>query len=165
MHSKVYRMIQLESTFGKRSDQVELPWVNRLAPSEIVHLRQEAGVALPRLREKMLRAFMPGNTVKPQDVIAELRVDAAEVEAELKSLNLRRGSRFRTAAGILGVTMSVYGFAAGFATATTALGSLMSLLGLLHVSARKDEQDSIKTESRPGYVLLKAREMLQHDNG
>jgi hypothetical protein len=140
---------------------VELPWVNRLAPVEIARLREEAAVALPRLREKMLRAFTPGTTVKPQDVIGELRADAAEVEAELKSLNIKRGSRFRTVAGILGVTMAVYGFADP-GNAGTALGSLVSLLGLLHVSARKDEQDFTKAKSRPGYVLLKAREMLQH---
>jgi len=108
----------------------------------------------------MFRAFTPGIAVKPEDVISELRLDAAEVEAELKSLNLGRGRRFRTGAGILAVTMAVYGFAGG--VAATSVASLISLLGLLHVSARKDEQELAKAESRPGYVLLKAREMLQH---
>lgn len=146
---------------------VELPALRELTPAQVLQLRQEAELALPRLREKMLRALGTDTTANVPDTLAELRVDAAEVEAELKSIKPSRGAAFRNVAGMLGITMSVYGFVNGFALPAVALGSLGSLLGLLHASARKDEQDVAKAKSRPGYALLRAREIQhkRHDGG
>jgi hypothetical protein len=144
----------------EKERSVELPWVKELSAQQIVTLREEAADALPRLREKMVRLMTPGLQTNLAETIAELRDEALEVEAEIKAVKPRRGANFRNVAGVLGVSMAIYGFAAD--SVPLALGSLMSLLGLLHTSARKDEQDLARQKARPGYVLLKAREMTQH---
>jgi hypothetical protein len=138
---------------------VALPWVRHLSPEEVVRLREEAALALPRLREAILGALAAGSGPA---AIAALRNDAVEVEAALNALKPSRGSQFRSVAGALGITVAVYGVTAGLATPETALGSLGALLGLLHSSARKDEQDLASITSRPGYALLKARELKKH---
>jgi hypothetical protein len=146
------------------SRSIELPWVKDLSSREVVILRQEAGKALPRLREKVLQ--MVTSPVKnPSELIAELRSEAMEVEAEIKAVNPRRGENFRNVAGVLGITMAVYGFGSGFIQPGMALPMLVTLLGLLHTSARQDEQKMASLESRPGYVLLKARELVEHSEG
>lgn len=140
---------------------VELPWVRNLNPEEVVRLREEAALALPRLREAILGTLAAGSGPA---AIAALRNDAVEVEGALNALKPSRGSQFRRVAGALGITVAVYGVAAGLATPATALGSLGALLGLLHSSARKDEQDLASITSRPGYALLKARELKKHEH-
>lgn len=155
------RMSEIEAWEEKRS--VELPWVKNLSVEQIVRLRNEAADALPRFRETMRRALCtPTPDHEAPDAIGELREDAAELSAELKSLNVKAETRFRNLAGALGIVISVYGFASGFAPPTVAL-SLLSLLGLLHSSASKDEREIAKHEAHPAYVLVKALEISQHD--
>jgi hypothetical protein len=154
-----------EITSWERSRSVNLPWIGELSVEQVAQLRIEAADALPRFRESFLRALMqpPDNDRAAIEAIQRLRAEAEEVASELKALNVTRGSSFRTTAGLLGVTASVYGFGSGFVPPAGAIGGLLSLLGLLHGSARKDEQDEAKLRSKPGYVLLKARELLDHD--
>jgi hypothetical protein len=139
---------------------VELPWVKRLAPGDVVTVREEAVAALPRFREMMRKALVRGSTVKLKDVIDDLRMQMLEVEAELKALNPRRTERFWQVAGGLGINISIYAFAAGYEL--TSLGSLLTLLTGMGVSLRKNEQEAVRARSRAGYVLLKARELVQH---
>lgn len=103
----------------EQARSVDVPWVRRLSAGEIVTLRDRASAALPRFREKMLgllaKPDLTGCDVK--EAVAELRADAAEVDAELNALNVGRGTKFRSVAGTLATTISVYGFAADFASA------------------------------------------------
>ena len=48
------------------------------------------------------------------------------------------------------------------ASAAAALGGLMSALALVHQDSRKAHQERNLLESRPGFVLLKAKELLDH---
>ena len=43
-----------------------------------------------------------------------------------------------------------------------ALGGLMTILGLVHTSGRHDEQKISSIQSQPGYVLVRAKELLEH---
>jgi hypothetical protein len=96
------------------------------------------------------------------DAIEELRADAAEVEAELKALSPGAEETFRNVAGVLGITIAVYGFVGDALPPGVALGGLMSLLGLLHTSARNDQHKEAQLVSKPAYVLVKAKELLEH---
>jgi hypothetical protein len=145
----------------EQARSIQLPWIKKLSAQEILTLRAEADRALPRLREKVMQ-IVTSPTANPSDAIAELRYEALEAEVEINAINQSRGTHFRNVSGILGITMAVYGFAADFIQPATALISLSTLLGLLHTSARKDEQDLARQQSPPGYVLLKARELAQH---
>jgi hypothetical protein len=146
----------------------ELPWIKDLSVPQVLQLREEASIALPRFRQAMSASLSgPHEKIgeRSDAVIHELREQAAEVAAELKALSLPSERRFRNVAGVLGLTISVYGFGAAIIPAPVALGTLVSLLGLLHGSARKDEQEANKVMSRPGYVLVKAKELLSHHDG
>ncbi len=148
----------------EKACSMQLPWISKMSVQQVLTLRQEASRALPAFRETFVRQITrtDGNVEPVASAIEQLRAEAAELEAELKALNPQSEATFRNVAGALGITVSVYGFAAGFAPTAVALGGLMSLLGLLHSSARKDEQDEAKLLSKPAYVLVKAKELVEH---
>lgn len=139
-----------------------LPWIRDLTIEQIVALRQEARKALPRFRESIATALRSRDVNAQTQVIHDLRAEATEVKSELDALNLPGESTFRGVAGSLGLTIAVYGFAAEFMTPALALGSLISLLGLIHATTHKDHQERDKLLSKPGYVLLKAKELAEH---
>lgn len=144
---------------------LELPWVDSLTPHEVVQLRGEAADALPRLRAlvgKHIGRTSDDNDQRVVELVRELRAESAEVESELKTLKWTKQRGFRTLTGALGLTIAVYGVSSGFVPASVALGSLLSLLGILHSSERQDERDHEQLASRPGYLLLKARNLLEH---
>lgn len=151
----------------EQARSVQLPWVNGLSTEEIVQLRHEASNALPAFRETFVRhiASPSANVASVAERIGVLCEGASQVERELKALNPAGEGAFRNVAGALGITVSVYGFATGFAPATVALGGLMSLLGLVHGSSRHDQQKQFMLESQPAYVLLKAKEFAEHADG
>jgi hypothetical protein len=139
--------------------------VQKLSPADVVHLREQAATALPRLRgllSRRLSAPADDSDARIFDAVAELRSEAAEVESELRNLRLTRERGFRTLTGGLGLTIAIYGVAAGFVAPAVGLGSLLSLLGLIHAAERQDEKRADELKSRPGYVLLKARDLLSH---
>lgn len=151
---------EIEIWEAKRS--ANLPWVTHLSAEDIVALRDAASNALPRFRLRMARAMTSATSADAGKIVNDLREEAAEVEAELRALDKRGERRFRTLSGLLGMTISVYGFAGEFLGAGAALTGLASLLGLLHAADHKERQDAGKLTSRPGYVLVKAKELAQH---
>lgn len=161
LEATVPRLSKIEAWEANRSAQ--LPWIQNLSARDVVRLREEAITALPRFRETILRILRTTeHSYEAAKAVAELRSEAAELTAELHALKITDEKRFRNVAGALGITISVYGFASGFVSPSVALGSLISLLALLHSSSRKDEQEMEKLKSRPSYVLLKAKEITTH---
>ena len=153
----------------EKARSIQLPWISELSVEQVLSLRKAASKALPAFRETFVRRLIaPDSSAESVgEAINELRAEAAELEAELKSLNPASEATFRNVNGALGITASVYGFAAGVIPPAAALGGLITLLGYLHTSARKDEQDEVKLRSKPAYVLLKAKELaahVSHDN-
>jgi len=143
---------------------VELPWVNKMTTQQVINLRNAASKALPGFRETFVRhiATPSANIQSVANKIDELRAEAAEVERELSALNPSGEENFRKISGSLGIIVSVYGFASGFMPPALALGGLMSILGLLHSSARHDEEERTKLIAKPAYVLMKAKELVEH---
>jgi hypothetical protein len=143
---------------------VELPWLHELTAEEIIRLREEAGRALPRLRDLILsRVTSP--TAEPcnvSDVIAELRDQAAEVENEFESLNLVRQRRFGAGVGALAMLMVVYGFASHVPQVVgTAGAALLAILAHLRNTEREQDATLSMLEARPAYALLKAKQLVE----
>lgn len=144
----------------------QLPWIRNLNPQEIVNLREEAAVALPLFREVVASALIEPNIdsdERAQEIVHMLRAEAAEVSGELDSLKKPQTHVIRNIVGAsLGMTISVYGLATGAATESAAL--LLGLLALLHGDSKEDHKKQQALTSRPGYVLVKAKEFLTHAN-
>ncbi|GEM_PF-6209439 len=144
---------------------VHLPWVHFLTAEEILMLRQEAGKALPRLRE-LLRIRLsepPDGTSSLLQTVAELRAQALEVQAELDGLNLPRERNYR--AGMVGLAMAfvVYGLASQSSpVVATSVSALLATLAHLRNAEREHDSKIAKAVSTPGYALLKAKEILSH---
>ena len=148
----------------ERARSIQLPWISELSVEQVLSLRKEASKALPAFRETFVRRLTAreSSVNSIAEAINELRAGAAELEAEFKSLNPASEAMFRNVTGALGITAFVYGFATGAIPPAAALGGLITLLGYLHSSARKDEQDEVKLRSKPAYVLVKAKELAAH---
>lgn len=144
-----------------------LPWIGDLSVDQVLRLRQEAASALPSLRERLARNVggQGGNGYGSFDeigVVQELRANAADVEAELAALDVAGSRRTANIAGALGLTVSVYGFGASMLTGVEAFGTLLTFLGLLHPMSRTERQQENALKSKPGYVFVKAKELLAH---
>lgn len=148
----------------ERLRTVHLPWVDYLSAEEVLVLREEAGKALPRLREllgKRLTKVTDEDNQTLSETISELRSQALEVESELDALKLPKERNYR--AGMAGLAMAfvIYGLATQ--SSPVIATSVAGLLGtLVHLRNAEREQDSQLTKivSTPAYALLKAREIL-----
>lgn len=141
---------------------VNLPWVSELNAEQILQLRQEASQALPSFRELMSRhlSFTELNIDNEADVISDIREQAIEVRNELESTKKYAAKYWKVAYATLGFGISAYGLGSGQIAAS--LGGLLPILQLLiqHETGTGHQLD--KTRHRPGYVLLKASELLEH---
>jgi len=141
----------------EESRQVSLPWIGALSCSDVVLLRERASEALPQFRALMARVLVMDDQSKQNLAVTELREGAIALGAELRALS-RRDREFRSVIGTLGVTAAIYGFASGFITPAVALGSLLSLYGVVHASTSSATHEFDELIKRPAYILLKARE-------
>ncbi len=137
---------------------VRLPWVNDLSIAETVHLREEASIALDRLRARVAAASNEGNGQELTRLVAELNEEAAEVGAELKALRVGGPKLVDAGFSALGIGLILYGLTNSSLVAAAA--------GFSSVAAKlreevKEKRDAITRQlARPGYVLLKARQLL-----
>jgi hypothetical protein len=93
-------------------------------------------------------------------MIGELRAQAAEVESELAAVSIRRRRKDKTALALVSAGLALYGFGAAGVSAVAAAGQLFTTLGMIHGFSRTDHAEEAKIKARPGYVLVKARELL-----
>ncbi|SFN01662.1 hypothetical protein, partial [Nitrosomonas communis] len=149
----------------------DLPWIKELSVQQVVQLREEAKSALPQLREKFAiniasnKAYELNHTEdQTKNLIRELRASTEEVAAELSSLNIRGERRFNNVAGMLGLTVAIYGYGTDLMSPELSLTTLLSTLGLIHTFSKRDEEELRKITSKPGYVFVKAKELLSHAN-
>ena len=158
---KAPRFSELEN--WERLRTVHLPWVANLTSEEVLALRGEASMALPRLRE-----LLKSQLVEPQapnkaitETVAELRAQALEVQTELNALKLPKERNYR--AGMLGLAMAfvIYGVASQSPPlAATSIAALLATLGHLRAAEREHDSELTKLVSTPAYALLKAKEII-----
>jgi hypothetical protein len=167
-------MLIQENRIGSSSDvrileghrAAQLPWVSGLTVEQTLQLREEASVALPRLREFLARhlAARPVNTAIPtkaEEYVQELREQAAEVKAELQIATRRSGSLAKNTLGILGLGIAALGFATE-AESSLLLTELLTTLGLIHGIGSDSGDHAAALTAKPGYVLVAAEEILAH---
>lgn len=68
----------------------------------------------------------------------------------------------RNSLGILGLSIFSYGFATESFAAPEGLFQLLTTLGLLHQLGKEDGSQHDHLRARPGYVLVKAQDILKH---
>lgn len=147
----------------ERLRTINLPWLGALTCEEVLRLREEADTALPRLRELLRTQLIVASDENKEipTVVADLRSQSLEVEAELNSLNLPKESRFR--AGMAGLAMSfvVYGFATQSPHLMAAsMATLLATLVHLRNTERDHDSEVATLTSKPAYALLKAKQIL-----
>lgn len=148
-----------------REREFSVPWVSELDALQILQLREEASTALPLFREKMAQAMSISSvdvlsSTSPSEVIAELREQAAEVRSELEAKRKNSAKYWKTTYGLLGLGLSAYGVATD--QMIPGAGGLMSVIHLLTTHKTGYETDVSKLATRPGFVLMKAQDILSH---
>lgn len=143
---------------------ITLPWVSDLSPAQIVELREEASKALPSLREMLAKRLTDSspddNADSAGDAIGELRQQAIDVRNELENTS-RHAARFWKGAYLtLGLSISAYGVMSE--QMVPGLAGLLPSIQLIMNHKTGYEKDVDKIERRPGYVLVKAQDILEH---
>jgi hypothetical protein len=150
-----------------RQRAIELPWVDELNAAQIVELRQEASHALPRFRERMATVLRAAGHPASADgaadaMVAELREQAEEVRAELRVAQAHSARFWKTTYAILGLGISAYGISTDQILASA--GGLLPIVQMMIDHARGPRKDVAALKSRPGYVLVKAQDILRHSH-
>lgn len=146
------------STRAENLQTVRLPWVNDLTIAEAVGLREEAGTALERLRARVAVASNAEGGQKLAHLIADLNEEAAEIGAELKTLRSGGPKLFDAGLKAMGIGLILYGLTqSSLVAAAAGFGSAVAKLR----DEAKVKRDAIARQlARPGYALLKARQLL-----
>lgn len=143
---------------------VDLPWVKELSPAQIMELRQEASRALPQLRELMATRLVFRETDNAKgsadDFVGELRQQAAEIRDELQIINRNSARFWRQPFTILSLGAAALGVATDQPLA--AVGGLLALWQFLGTHEPGNEKEVEKLKCRPGFVLIKAHDLLAH---
>lgn len=144
---------------------VMIPWVSELEPQQVLQLRQEASGALPLFREMMAKTLtveddLDGSSQKSRELITDLREQAEIVKSELTIARKNSARYWKTTYGLLGLGLSAYGIASD--QVIPGVGGLLPLIQLLINHKAGHEKDVDKLTSRPGYVLVKAQDILAH---
>jgi hypothetical protein len=147
----------------ERAREIRIPWLSELTAEEVLVVRERASTALPRFRERCATALVSHEPADSLEVVVrELREDAVEVEAELVALAPKIRARERNAIAMISTGVALYGMSALGVPAAVGIAQLLTTLGLIHGMAQADRTAESNLKSRPGYVLLKARELLAH---
>lgn len=145
--------------------KVVVPWVSKLHAGQILELRSDAETALGPFREKILKAMAaPDDGLDSSSgvasIVQELREQAEEVRAELAARSKTAAGRWKKTYGVLALGLSVYG---GWNEQILPAGmGVLGMLQLLIGHKTGHEQDVEKLRSKPGYVLVKAQNILSH---
>jgi hypothetical protein len=144
-----------------------VPWVSELDAAQILQLRQEASTALPAFREKIAKALCVSPSVGlpssiSTTIVQELREQAAEVRGELIAKRGNSSKYWKTTYGLIGLGLSAYGIASD--QILPGVGGLLPIINLLINHQTGYETDIVKLTSRPGFVLVKAQDILAHSH-
>jgi len=148
----------------EKEREISVPWVSELNPEQIVQLREEAATALPAFRSKLTKIFSAdlgeGALDSALASLDALRDQAIEVRAELNAKRKYSSKYWKVTYGILGLGLSAYGV--GTENIAAGVGGILPLIQLLISHHSGYETELEKLMARPGYVLLKAEDILGH---
>ncbi|MBC3917474.1 hypothetical protein H8L32_08320 [Undibacterium sp. CY18W] len=148
----------------EKEREINVPWVSELNPEQIIQLRDEAATALPAFRSQLIKIFSADASDKALDSalvsLDALRDQAVEVRAELNAKKKHSSKYWKVTYGVLGFGLSAYGV--GAENVAAGVGGLLPLIQLLINHQTGFDSDLAKLTARPGYVLLKAQDILAH---
>ncbi|MDR3714068.1 MAG: hypothetical protein P4L51_14710 [Puia sp.] len=144
--------------------EFSIPWVAELSPSQIIELRYEVSKTLPLLRALLAKsmAYSDTNITQPNSIIDQLKYQAEEVRTELELKKQNSFRLWRTTYSILGLGLSAYGVTTQQIPA--AIGGLLPIINLLITHKTNQHSEMSKLLTRPGYVLVKAKDILTHSH-
>lgn len=148
-----------------------LPWVKGLSIPQTLELRDEAKTALPQLREFLANnlgateALETGRASTETDYIVQLREQAEEVRSELNIVTSRSRRLTQSSLGIAFLGISAVGLLTDAMNLPTAGLGLLGILASIRGSDGPHEEHVARQKSRPGYVLIAAKDILQHASG
>jgi hypothetical protein len=163
------RLLDRRSIFALEQErEISLPWVSELNAEQIVQLRNEASAALPSFRAAIATALVPSSSREDSinsvsDVIANLRDQAIQVRSELEMQRRSSGRFWKSTYGLLGLGVSAYGVA--FDQPAAGVAGLLPVIQLLIDHKRGHEAEAAQLKSKPGYLLVKAQDLLAHSHG
>ncbi|SFU24693.1 hypothetical protein [Paraburkholderia aspalathi] len=145
---------------------VNVPWVSDLTSPQIIQLRQEAASALPMFREMLAKHLStPGDgdgALSSRSVVDDLRQQSVEVRNELGGIQRHAARFWKSSYTLLGFGVSAYGVATS--QVLPAVGGLLPIIQLIMSHKSGTEREMEKVTYRPGYVLVKAQEILAHNH-
>jgi hypothetical protein len=156
------------STAWESVRTIDLPWLKRLSPAELLEVRDQTAEALPTFRSHLRNTLFAGPKT-PESIhsaISDLRDAALALESRLQRVSVKRLRRATAVTTAGAVALVVYGFGsrdlnAAISAAGGALGALTSVLASAH-AANKEHGEIVQ---KPAYVLLKAKQGLRHRRG
>lgn len=144
---------------------LQIPWVDKLNAAQIIELRSEAIKALPLFRERIAGVLTAKDPIQLNsnaliDLMQELREQAVEVRSELETTQKSSARFWKSTYALLGLGLSAYGVAND--QILPGVAGLLPLINLLINHKAGHEKDLDKLSYRPGYVLVKAQDILAH---
>lgn len=150
----------------EKERQFIIPWVSELNASQIIQLREEASLALPAFRDKIARVMSVSQYSGPESssssIIEDLREQANDVRAELIAKQAHSSKYWKTTYGLLGLGLSAYGVASD--QILPGVAGLLPILHLLINHQTGHEAEIAKLTSKPGFVMVKAQDILAHEH-
>ena len=148
----------------ERIRTIQLPWVRDLEVQEIVELREAAPLALSRMRSNLTARLSETDSgvIDTAKIAQELEGEALEIQSDLLAWKGARGRQFNLGFGALGIALVVYGLAHD--TILAAGAAVLSSVGDAYTNFREEQFETAKLTGRPGFVLLKAQELLHTRN-
>jgi hypothetical protein len=146
---------------------VPLPYLGGLSTVEVLEVREKARRALPAFRARLQRDLMSASSDRDNEeravqLAAELRLEVAELEAELASLRLPVARRREGLLSVLSFLLTLVGLGTGNTEAVIAGGAtLAGTLASVHQTLSDRERRHAVVKSQPASVLLTAKHMHQ----
>jgi len=140
---------------------LQLPWIKNLNAQEILQLRDDAHASLARLRPLLCKQLsVENNNSAIVNVVRELEQEAAEISAKLEASSKALGSTFELGLGSLGIGLVMYGLVNDAVMAAGA--AVFSGAAKIYSDSRAEKIETAIVQSRPGFALLRARDLLTH---
>lgn len=140
--------------------RLRLPWIQDLTPTEVVAVREHASTALPAMRARLTRdlsRIADGDDAAAEAIVADLRLEASEVAAELAATKISGMRQTNSMLAGLGFAILLYGISTGHAEAAV---TGMTGLGLILSEAAKKQNEAEaainRLKSKPAYLLVAA---------
>ncbi len=145
---------------------VHLPWVSNLSVEEVLQLRDKAGDALPKFRDRMNRELFRISENDSRDKVSiqvtkALREEANELDADLRAAAKKTGHAGHIGIAVTGISCIIYGVGANIPALAGAGAALTTALCSMYHPSKNAHAEYAHLKTRSAYVLLSAREIIR----